>query len=142
MPICCFTWSTAPHADPEQQLASVREVLAEIGADNLPELVVINKADLADPLTIARLRRQERGAVVVSAHTGFGIDELRACVDESLPHPPVEVEVLVPYGRGDLVSRMHTEGEVLTEDHREAGTFVTARVHPDLAAALEALTAV
>jgi len=129
-------------ADPERQLASVREVLAEIGADNLPELVVINKADLADPLTIARLRRQERGAVVVSAHTGFGIDELRACIDESLPHPPVQIEVLVPYGRGDLVSRMHTEGEVLTEDHREAGTFVRARVHPDLAAALQALTAV
>ena len=129
-------------ADPERQLASVREVLAEIGADTLPEVVVINKADLADPLTIARLRRQERGAVVVSAHTGFGVDELRACIDESLPHPPVEVEVLVPYERGDLVSRMHTEGEVLAEEHREVGTLVTARVHPDLAAALRSMSAV
>ena len=48
----------------------------------------------------------------------------------------------MPYGRGDLVSRMHTEGEVLVEEHRETGTFVTARVHPDLAAALQALTVV
>ncbi len=129
-------------ADPERQLASVREVLTEIGAQNLPELVVINKADLADPLTVARLRRQEPGAMVVSARTGIGIDELRARIDHALPHPPVQVELVVPYDRGDLVSRMHSEGEVLDEEHRESGTFVKARVHPDLAAALQSLSAV
>jgi len=123
-------------ADPERQLTSVREVLAEIGAANLPEIVVINKADLADPMTVARLRRLEPGAITVSAHTGFGIDELRERIERALPHPPVDVEVVVPYDRGDLVSRMHTEGEVLSEEHREDGTMVTARVHPDLAAAL------
>ena len=123
-------------ADPERQLTSVREVLAEIGAANLPEIVVINKADLADPMTVARLRRLEPGAITVSAHTGFGIDELRERIEGALPHPPVDVEVVVPYDRGDLVSRMHTEGEVLSEEHREDGTMVTARVHPDLAAAL------
>jgi GTP-binding protein HflX len=123
--------------DPERQLTSVREVLAEIGAENLPEIVVINKADLADPLTVARLRRREPGAITVSAHTGLGIDELRERVEQALPHPPVDVEVVVPYDRGDLVSRMHTEGEVLSEEHREDGTFVHARVHPDLAAALD-----
>jgi GTP-binding protein HflX len=123
-------------ADPERQLTSVREVLAEIGAENLPEIVVINKADLADPMTVARLCRLEPGAVTVSAHTGLGIDELRERIEAALPHPPVDVEVVVPYDRGDLVSRMHTEGEVLSEEHREDGTMVTARVHPDLAAAL------
>jgi GTP-binding protein HflX len=126
----------ASDADPERQLQSVREVLDEIGAANLPEVVVINKADLADALTIARLRRREPGAVVVSARTGQGIAELRDRIDHSLPHPPVEVEVVIPYERGDLVSRMHAEGEVLTEEHREQGTFVSARVHHDLAAAL------
>jgi GTP-binding protein HflX len=126
--------------DPEQQMASVREVLAEIGAANLPEVVVINKADLADPLTIARLLRQEPGAVVVSARTGEGIDDLHARIDGALPHPPVEIEVVVPYERGDLVSRTHTEGEVLIEEHREEGTFLSARVHHGLAAALEAAT--
>jgi GTP-binding protein HflX len=122
--------------DPERQLESVREVLAEIGADNLPEVVVINKADLADPLTLARIRRREPGSVVVSAATGVGLDELRARIDEALPRPPIDVEVLVPYERGDLVARVHSEGEVLVEEHRDAGTYLAARVHPDLAAAL------
>jgi GTPase len=123
-------------ADPERQLESVREVLTEIGADNLPEVVVINKADLADPLTVARIRRREPGSVVVSAATGLGLDELRARIDEALPRPPIDVEVLVPYDRGDLVARVHSEGEVLVEEHREVGTYLSARVHPDLAAAL------
>ena len=129
----------ASDADPERQLSSVREVLDEIGASNLPEIVVINTADLADSITIARLRRLEPGAVVVSARTGQGLDELRHRVDGALPRPPVTVEVVVPYDRGDLVSRMHAEGEVLGEEHREDGTHVTARVHPDLAAALQPL---
>ena len=124
-------------ADPERQLLSVREVLGEIGAANLPEIVVINKADLADPLSVARLRRLEPEAVVVSARTGQGIDALRDRIDGALPRPPVEVEVVIPYDRGDLVSRMHAEGEVLTEEHREDGTFVAARVHHGLAAALQ-----
>jgi GTPase len=78
--------------------------------------------------------------VTVSARTGAGIDELRVRIEQALPRPPVDVEVVVPYDRGDLVSRMHSEGEVLVEEHREEGTFVTARVHPDLAAALQTLT--
>lgn len=123
-------------SNPERQLESVREVLAEIGAANLPEVVVVNKADLADPLTLARLRRAEPGAVVVSASTGEGIDTLRERIDAALPRPPVEVEVLIPYDRGDLVSRVHSEGEVLVEEHRTDGTFVAARVHHGLAAAL------
>ena len=127
--------------DPERQLISVREVLAEIGAADLPEIVVINKADLADPLTVARLRRLEPGAVVVSAATGQGIDDLRARIDAGLPRPPVEVEVVIPYDRGDLVSRVHSEGEVVREEHREDGTYVAARVHHGLAAALDAASA-
>jgi GTP-binding protein HflX len=127
----------ASDADPERQLVSVREVLDGIGAGEIPELVVINKADLADDLTVARLRRREPGAVVVSARTGEGIDELRVHIDQSLPRPPLDVKVVVPYDRGDLVSRMHTEGEVLSEEHGPDGTVITARIHPDLASALE-----
>src|SRR6476469_4591101 len=63
------------HPDPEGQLAAVREVLAEIGAAAVPELVVAHKADLADPLVLARLRAAERHCVVVSARTGEGIAE-------------------------------------------------------------------
>ena len=74
---------------------------------------------------------------MVSARTGEGIDGLRALIDQALPRPPLDVKVVVPYDRGDLVSRMHTEGEVLSEEHGPDGTVITARIHPDLASALD-----
>ena len=123
-----------PH--PEDQLSAVREVLAEIGAGNLPELVVINKADIADPLQLAALRRREPDALIVSAHSGEGIEELLARLDERLPRPEIEVDVVVPYDRGDLVAAAHAEGEVLSQEHLPEGTRLRARVRPDLAARL------
>ncbi|HMG30416.1 MAG TPA: GTPase HflX [Jiangellaceae bacterium] len=125
------------HADPEGQLRAVREVLAEIGAHEVPEVVVVNKTDASDPLVVSRLLRVERGAVAVSARTGDGLDELRAVIEGRLPRPPVELEALVPYDRGELVSRMHRTGEVLSVAHEEGGTRVRARVSEGLAAALE-----
>ena len=66
------------HPDPEGQIAAVREVFAEIGACDVPELIVINKADAADPLVLARLQRAEPHSVVVSAKTGEGIADALA----------------------------------------------------------------
>nr|WP_157408016.1 GTPase HflX [Actinomadura atramentaria] len=122
--------------DPEAQLAAVRTVLREIGADRVPELVVINKADAADDLAVARLRRLEPRSVVVSARTGAGIEELRAAIEENLPGLEHEVRVLVPYGRGDLVARVHERGEIIAEEHRSEGTALHARVPEDLAGEL------
>jgi GTPase len=123
--------------DPEGQLRAVRGVLAEIGAADVPELVVVNKTDVADPLVVARLLRLERGAVAVSARTGAGVAQLREAVESRLPRPPVELEALVPYERGELVSRMHRTGEVISVEHEPGGTRVRARVSEGLAAALE-----
>ncbi|HEU0214845.1 MAG TPA: GTPase HflX, partial [Jiangellaceae bacterium] len=116
------------HADPEGQVRAVREVLAEIGAQDVPELVVVNKTDTADPLVVSRLLRVERGAVAVSARTGDGLEHLRTAIERSLPRPPVELEAVVPYDKGELVSRMHRTGEVLSVVHEPAGTRVRARV--------------
>jgi GTP-binding protein HflX len=125
------------HPDPEGQVAAVRVVLAEIdGIDAVRELVVLNKADVADPETIARMQRREPGAIVVSAHTGSGLDELRDRVAQLLPRPTAAVDVVVPYTRGDLVSRAHDEGEV-SVDHTVDGTLVRGRVDAELAAALQ-----
>ncbi len=124
------------HPDPEGQIAAVRQVLADVDAHQLPELVVINKADAADPEVIARLCARERNAVVVSARTGAGLDVLRERVAELLPRPEVEVDVLLPYRRGDLVSRVHADGEVLTEEHVAAGTHLRAKVLAPLAGEL------
>ncbi len=122
--------------DPESQISAVREVLDEIGAAQLPELLVINKADTADPLTLGRLRRTLPGAVVVSTRTGEGLGELVTELEKRAPHPPVEVQALVPYTRGDLVARVHEIGEVLASDHTPDGTLLRARVPAGLASVL------
>ena len=111
-------------------------MFVEIGADQGPELVVINKADVADPLVVTRLLRREPGAVVVSARTGLGLSELVDRIAAALPRPDVEVDVLLPYERGDLVARVHAEGQVLDEEHGGEGTRLAARVSPALAATL------
>ncbi|MFN8148445.1 MAG: GTPase HflX [Candidatus Nanopelagicales bacterium] len=126
---------------PEEQLTAVREVLAEIGAQDVPELVVINKADLADPVVLARVQRREPHSVVVSARTGAGIEELLRRIDDDLPHAAVAIDLVVPYSRGDLVARAHREGELDTVEHVETGTRLIGRVNEALAAELESATA-
>nr|WP_271218147.1 GTPase HflX [Streptosporangium carneum] len=126
------------HPDPESQLAAVREVVADIeGARDIPEIVVINKADVADPVVLAQLTAREKHTVVVSARTGAGIGELMALIERELPRFDQEVRLLVPYQRGDLISRAHKEGEVLGLEHTGDGTILHARVLPSLFAELE-----
>lgn len=126
-------------ADPRSQLAAVREVLAEVGAGAVPELVVINKADNADLIELEGLQLAERQSVVVSARTGAGLDKLEAEIERLLPRQVREVNVVIPYERGDLLSRAHDEGEVLTVAHGGAGTELIAKVPLGLAAELDSL---
>jgi GTP-binding protein HflX len=123
---------------PEDQIAAVREVLAEIGAAQVPELIVINKADVAEADTIARLLRREPHAVVVSARTGEGMGLLADAIEVDLPGAWIDVDVLVPYARGDLLSRAHREGEVIAEEHGPDGTRLKARVPAALAGQFQA----
>jgi GTP-binding protein HflX len=125
------------HPDPESQIAAVHEVLGEIDATRVPEVLVVNKIDAADPDVLARLRRLYPDAVYVSARTGAGLETLLDMLEDRVPHPQVEVTVLVPYQRGDLVSRVHDAGDVLASDHTADGTLLHARVHGELAAALQ-----
>ncbi|MBB6475100.1 GTP-binding protein HflX [Sphaerisporangium rubeum] len=126
------------HPDPESQIAAVREVFSDIeGARGIPEIIVVNKADAADPVVLARLRMLERHSVVVSARTGAGIAELIEVIQRELPRLDHEVRMLVPYDRGDLVARAHEEGEVLSVDHTGDGTVLHARVPSMLHAELD-----
>ncbi|MCV2488391.1 GTPase HflX [Geodermatophilus sp. YIM 151500] len=123
-------------ADPLGQIDAVRVVLGEIDAAAVPELIVVNKVDAMTDADVFALRRALPGAVWVSARTGEGIDELRRQIATRLPRPDVDVDVLVPYERGDLVARVHRDGEVLDERHEPAGTRLSARVDGALATAL------
>ena len=129
----------AAHPDPLGQVAAVRAVLADIpGALEVPELIVLNKVDLVDAVALAALRTRLPGAIEVSARSGEGIEEMRSRIEAMLPRPDRPVDVVVPYSRGDLVSRVHADGEIDAVEYVEAGTRVVARVDPALAAELEA----
>ncbi|MFD2473969.1 GTPase HflX [Amycolatopsis silviterrae] len=127
---------------PEDQVNAVREVLAEITRSRKeplpPELLVINKADAADDVTLARLRHALPGSVQISARTGSGVADLAEVLAERLPRAETVLDALVPYSRGELVSRAHAEGEVLEEEHVADGTRLKVRVRADLAASLRA----
>jgi len=132
----------AAHPDPEGQITAVRGVLADLpGIDEIPELVVLNKSDIADPEVIERLLRAEPNSIAVSAHSGAGIDALQARVADALPRPEVAIDVVVPYHRGDLVNRAHDDGDLELVEHLPTGTRLVGRVDPPLAAQLEAAAA-
>ncbi|EZP25348.1 GTPase HflX [Microbacterium oleivorans] len=124
------------HPDPAAQLATVRDVMGDVGARSTNEIVVFNKADLIDPDTRLVLRGLEPKAHFVSSRTGEGVAELRATIEEALPLPAVEVHALVPYDRGDLVNAVHESGHILSTRHEEGGTAVHAHVSERLAAEL------
>ena len=118
----------ASHPDPAAQLATVRDVIGDVGARDLPEIVVFNKADLVDDDTRLVLRGLAPQALFVSSRTGEGIDELRETIERTLPLPAVEVRAVVPYDRGDLVSAVHENGIILAQEHGPDGTFLHAHV--------------
>lgn len=124
------------HPDPEGQLSAVREVLAEIGAGQVPELVVINKTDVADPMVVARLKQREPHSVAVSARTGEGIADAISAIEADLPRPSFEFDALVPYARGDLVDRIHRDGEIDKLEHTADGTRIVGRATEALAGEL------
>jgi GTP-binding protein HflX len=122
------------HPDPAEQVRAVREVLGDVGADTVPELLVVNKIDKADADTLLTLRNEWSEALFVSAHTGEGMDKLKDTIEQALPRPAVTLTVCVPYVRGDLVNRIRKRGEVLRLDHRGDGTVMEVRVDEALAA--------
>jgi len=113
-------------ADPQVQIDAVRTVLREIGAGDVPELIVFNKADVHPD--VASLLAVEPGSVVVSALTGEGIPELLVTVSDRLRSLAQTVELLVPYDRGDVVAAVHRSGEVIVEYHEDGGTRLRARL--------------
>ena len=128
----------ASHPDPEGQLKAVRDVLTDVGANDIPEIVALNKADIADPVVLARLRNHESPSVAVSARTGAGIEELQRLISGAIPRPDHELDLLVPYTHGEVVSRLHAQdAEILSTEHTPEGTRLHVRGREDLVDDLE-----
>jgi GTP-binding protein HflX len=128
----------AAHPDPAAQLATARDVIGEVGARDLPEIVAFNKTDLVDEDQRLLLRGLEPRAVFVSARTGEGVEELLARISAALPHPDVELELLIPYDRGELVALAHERARVTETRYDERGTWLTVMATQRVAEQLKA----
>ena len=118
----------ASHEDPAQQIKTVRDVVGEVDARDIPEIIVFNKADLIDEDQQILLRGLEPNAVFVSAKTGEGVEALQQLITDRIPEPDVEVTAVIPYEHGEIVSMIHKSGHVLDTDYVESGTRIHARV--------------
>ena len=127
------------HPDPREQIRSVREVIREVGAGEVMEIIAINKSDIAPQEMMMQLLREEPNSYAISTRTGFGIQTLVAAIEAALPHPNIEIEAIIPFNRGDLVSAIHERGEVISEEYLPEGTAIKARVDGALARAIEAI---
>ena len=126
----------ASHPDPASQIATVRQVIAEVGANDIPELIVFNKIDLVDETQRLALRSLEANSIQVSSRSGEGMEALQQRIAEMLPKPNVQLDLVIPYNRGDLVSRLHLNSQIKSLEYLEEGTHVIAFVAPDFAAEL------
>jgi GTP-binding protein HflX len=118
----------ATHPDPGAQLHTVRDVMADVGARDIPEIVVFNKVDMVSSGTSMMLRGMEPGALFVSAATGEGVSLLLDEIDRRLPGPTIPIKALIPFERGDLVALLHNEAIVHSSSYEEGGTLVDALV--------------
>ena len=125
------------HPDPFEQIRAVRLVIDEIGGKDIPEIIAINKVDIADPAVIMEILRKEPNSYAFSVRTGFGIEGLLHAIESSLPRPSVEINVVIPYNRGDLGHAIHERGEIFTEEYVAEGTSIHARVDGGLAQRIE-----
>ncbi|MFM8502907.1 MAG: GTPase HflX, partial [Actinomycetota bacterium] len=125
------------HGDPLGQIKAVRGVIADIGGAKIPEIIALNKADIADPEVIAQVLIQEPDAYLISVHSGVGIEKLIRAIESSLPRPRIEIRTILPYDRGDLVSQIHEQGEIISQEYLPEGTSLHAMVDGSLAHALE-----
>jgi GTP-binding protein HflX len=116
--------------DEERQanMRAVDSVLEEIGAGDRPRLLVLNKADLLDAAERHDVLLRHPGAVLVSALTGEGLEELRERIAAAFEDTLAEVELLVPYSEGTRMHELHEIAGELERTEREDGVLVRARV--------------
>lgn len=120
----------ASAADPLAQIHAVREVLDEIGANSVPELLVFNKTDVADPNDVRRLLDDHEGAVAASAFSGDGVDDLLHAIGDRLRALTTVIELLVPYDRGEVMAEVHRSGQVILEQAVDGGMRYRVRLDP------------
>lgn len=114
--------------DPGKQIDAVNSVLSEIGVVGKPVVLAMNKVDLLDPGELEHLQRRYPDAVLCSAADGSGLDALLDRLDRELSKLKVEVELDIPFERGEIVAQAYERGDVIEESHTERGTHMIVRI--------------
>ena len=129
---------------PANQISAVRQVLGEVLAEEKlpwpPEMLVINKIDAVDGITMTALRGEYPDAQFVSAKTGEGLDDLFQAITDFVQRDDVEAVLQVPFARGEVIARLHQQAHILDTEHNAEGTRLRVRMPSALAAALSDLT--
>ncbi|MCZ6662140.1 MAG: GTPase HflX [Actinobacteria bacterium] len=115
-------------SDPAGQIAAVREVLHEIDASTIPEILAFNKSDLMSDIARHRLENLYPDGVLISARNGAGLPHLAERISDTLKRQMVALVLEVPYARGDIIAAAHRVGEVLMEKYDDQGTIIEVRV--------------
>ena len=118
--------------EPAGQISAVREVLNEIEASEIPELLVFNKADAVSETKLRRIENLYPDSVCVSALDETGLQELLSAVADAVARQMVALTLTVPYDRGDVVAAAHRLGDVIGETHDDHGTILDVRVPASL----------
>ena len=121
----------------DKQMRSVEDTLEQIGAHGIARILVFNKIDLVDASARLALASRFPGAVLVSAETGEGVDELIDAIARAATASETLMEVVVPFSRGDLTSVAHSRCTVLAESYDERGTIMSVRVPAEMKALFE-----
>ncbi len=108
------------------QAETVERVVAQLGAQDIPRVMVYNKADKCDPDMIPYFRPDE--GVAISAKTGEGIDELLKTIERALGRGKHKVKLLIPYSAGAVLDMLHREAQIESTDYAAEGTLVEAIV--------------
>ena len=120
-----------------QQLDAVDHVLEEIKADKRPMLTVFNKIDLLDGFELLALQRRNPDAIFISAETGVGIDRLLERIGSEAAQNDILVSLFIPYVDTALVAEIHRQGSIMSEDYRQDGIAVVAKIPKALALKLK-----
>src|SRR5215216_2731700 len=126
--------ASEPEEELEAMARAVEDVLEEIHAADSPRVLVLNKADALDGERRAELAYRHPDAVLVSAVTGEGLDDLRERIAAEFERTLTDVELLVPYSEGGTLSDLHHVAGDLSRTDTAEGVLVSARLPTVLAA--------
>ncbi|AUG58805.1 GTPase HflX [Acetivibrio saccincola] len=121
----------------EEQVKVVDSILEDLGVLDKPVIMAFNKIDKVSSYTRPGIINKNGKCFEISAVNGDGIEELKKGIKDALPQNEVEVKLFVPYAEGWVISYLHQNGKILSEEHKEQGTEIVAKINKSKTGAIK-----